>query len=125
MSAALNKCENVCLSRVHTTKRKRRRLSSCLLFSRHENQHTSEENGHFRNLPRHGHLRQICRWKGEGHSIYILKTPSHKVLPERSTNVVFAQNPLTALSRAIPSITASTTIIDENGNSKAASSGSC
>ena len=54
-----------------------------------------------------------------------MKTPIHKVLPERSTNVVFAQNPLTALSRAIPSITASTAIIDENVNSNAAGSGSC
>ena len=54
-----------------------------------------------------------------------MKTPSHKVLPERSTNVVFAQNSLTALSRAIPSITASTTIIDENVNSKAAGSVRC
>ena len=31
--------------------------------------------------------------KGEGHSIYILKAQMYKDLPERSTNVVFFQNP--------------------------------
>ena len=124
----MNECEKVSWSRIHTSKRSdvaRPRLSSRLLFSRHQNQPTSEEKGRFENLPRHCHLRQICHWKGEGHSIYILKTPSHRVPSERSTNVVFAQNPLPALCRAIPSIQLSTTTIDDNGNSKAASSWSC
>ena len=40
--------------------------------------------------------------KGEGHSIYILKTPSLEDLSQRSTNVVFLQNPGLGPCRAIP-----------------------
>ena len=40
--------------------------------------------------------------KGEGHSIYILKFPSLEDLSQRSTNVIFLQNPVMGSCRAIP-----------------------
>ena len=40
--------------------------------------------------------------KGEGRSIYILKSPSLEDLSQRSTNVIFLQNPGIGPCRAIP-----------------------
>ena len=44
----------------------------------------------------------MALWKGEGHSIYILKSPSLEDLSQRSTNVIFLQNPGIGPCRAIP-----------------------
>ena len=77
--------------------------STCfLLFSRHWNQDTSEENSHSWHLPNHWDLWEMAHLEGEGHSIYILKTPRYQDLPERSPNVIFSQNPGTGPCRAIP-----------------------
>ena len=76
---------------------------SCyLLFSIHWNQDTREKNSQFWQLPNHWQFWEMALWKGEGHSIYILKSPSLEDLSQRSTNVIFLQNPGIGPCRAIP-----------------------
>ena len=73
-----------------------------LLFSRHWNQDTLEEIVHSWHLPNHWHFWEMTHLKGEGHRIYILKTPRYLDLPERNPNVIFSQNPCIGPCRTIP-----------------------
>ena len=76
---------------------------SCyLLFSRHWNQDTWEKNSQFWQLPNHWHFWEMALLKGEGHSIYILKSPSLEDLSQRSTNLIVLQTPCIGPCRAIP-----------------------